>query len=64
MQANTRSGVTWQQVVDLAKSLEGAARAGEVPPQDGAQLVRLVLEFAGDLVATTRAAAPASPDRS
>lgn len=44
--------VTWEQVIALARSLESAARRDDVPPQVGARLVRLVLEFDRTIVGT------------
>lgn len=37
--------VTWEQIVTYARSLEAAALRDAVPPEQGARLVRLVLEF-------------------
>jgi hypothetical protein len=56
--------VTWREIVWRARELETAAEAGEVPPDAGAALVRLVLRFQQQLVVSDddqpkhRAAAP------
>jgi hypothetical protein len=43
--AETGLPVTWEEILTLARRLEDAASDGHVAPQDGAKLVRLVLDF-------------------
>jgi hypothetical protein len=53
--------VRWVDVVDLARSMEGSAKAGGVAPEDGAQLVLLLLQFARGLVGGGMRPTPVQP---
>jgi hypothetical protein len=53
--------VTWQEVVSLAYRLEDAAFRNDVSPDDGARLVRLVLQFDKQIIGSVRKAKPSTP---
>ncbi len=53
--------VTWQEVVTLACRLEDAAFRNDVSPEDGARLVRLVLQFDKQIIGNVRKAKPSTP---
>jgi hypothetical protein len=42
---DTKLEVTWEQVLSLARKLQGPARNNAVPPEDGARLALLVIAF-------------------
>ena len=61
---DTAAPVTWEQVLAFARRIEDAASKGHVPPEDGAKLVGMVLDFHGT-VSTRRPTSngrPPTPD--
>jgi hypothetical protein len=45
--------VSWEQILNYARSLEGAAEGNGITPEQAARLVRLVLRFQQTVVAGT-----------
>jgi hypothetical protein len=50
--------VSWVRVIDFARSLEHAAWRNDVRPEDGARLVRLLLDFDLHIVGNVRSRGP------
>jgi hypothetical protein len=58
MQQSYVQPVNWIHVIDLARRLEQAAWHNNVKPEDGARLVRLLLEFQKHVVGAVATSKP------
>jgi hypothetical protein len=53
--------VTWEHVMSVARRLEDAAFRNSVPPEEGARLVRLVLQFNDNIIGGVHKATHGTP---
>ncbi len=61
MDLGPKPPVTWESVLHLARALEDAALRNNVRPDDGARLVRLVLQFEQNISGSVRRIKASSP---